>query len=1770
MSVNLNINTNQVFVSSSQNQILVEDRNNGIILNIEQPINKTIEITSPGPRGSKGDKGDSVFTDIGNNTFSATSSFQITGSLSVTQGVTGSFTGSLFGTSSNAINALTASFAPNYTTTSSFNQFTQSYYQDSSSLDIRIDNLEQFSSSLDATFATDNELNQATASLSASIGVLNTNFNQFTSSYNTGSFTGSFTGTSSFAVSSSNARSASFASTASFITPLNQNVLISGSLKFDPTQDPDPLGLDLDSTVLFQSSSNTTLGYDLYFRQNGNLVKWKWIEGVLETGLLYGGVVTYSGSNVFVSPGSGIIVEHNATTSSEISPMVQYVTWNAITQSVANIATQQVTYIYIDQNGDLQQQSSRFTAQEYHNYIPLGAVGHFDYTQVSAFGGAVQTAYDQISQTSNFIDAFGPLKVSGYGLTGQANSLRLSVGTGTSFIHGGFYQNDPEFPSQATTPSQTTASLARVQRSGSSILFDTNGGNLYTTVDPTRYDRDGNGVLQNVGSGNWSIQRVFSDPKTGVLYVYYGQARYTSLLNALQYLPTDPFTEGDTFDFTTFIGFLVLKGNASDITDTAANQIIPAGLFRGSGQGSGGGIALSNLDDLTDVSITNPVNGQALVYNSGIWQSGNPTSASFALTSSFATTALTTPSGIAIIGGTGTTNFLPKFTNTSTLSDSLLFDNGTNIGIGTTTPQDRIHLTQGYFRYQFSPSFPDIHGRIGHNGNAGGFEIISQYSGTNIASGNIRFITGLIGATSERMRITPGGDVGIGTTTPDSRVQIVPLANQTALNLSSYSLTGTGDRPLLDLSGTWNTTGTPTAIRLNVTDTASNANSRLLDIQVGGNSLVSTFKTITRFNQSIYVGGVDTTNSQTALFATAGGIGVSGGGSIRDFFANRGFITTGTATAAFTFFEVAGAITQSTGSTGITRGLFINPTLTNAFDFRAIETTVGNVTLNTTSGNTSIGKINPNAKLDVNGNTVITGSLTVTQGITGSLFGTASFAISSSNAQTASFAQSGNGSFSGSFSGSGANLFNIPASGITGLNLSQISSGSVSASISPQNGLQVNTNINLDENNLKTNELQFSNSNSFVRPSNDVRNWYLTGNTYSVTTNESSPTGIFFKPDGTRFYIIGTTLDSVLAYNMTVAWDIKTATISENFSVSVETAPSDLFFKNDGTILYILGQTTDLVRQFSLPTPWILTGATPTGTFNVSTQDGAPTGIYLREDGLKMYIAGDSSPDKVIEYNLSIPWDITTSVFLQSFSVFLEETAISGISFSDDGIRMYIVGTLGDDITEYRLTIPWDISTASYFSESFTFIQEATPQGLYYNGQENKAFVIGTTNDTIIELGTTQEIKLFSNSTITDGQLYVGGRFEAKSSIYANSTINALGIIASSLGLSTSNTTFVSSTATLSQPLINIGSFTSTTVPTVTNINISNGRFISGQTKNIAIARNSQFGSTTSIIIGDANTGSLISTLDSSFKRDVDILGSLSIDNGIIPIISSATASGITNVLDNFTEATNTLLNLHTPNIGGTWQRIQISNFTTPTFTVFSTGLMGVTSNRDNEGVIYIQSAALTNPNYEVSVNLVTQASSDDVMYLFARYQDQDNFYCVRWSTTTSNCGLYKKVAGVFILLSTLSITPQTGASTLSLRVYDNYVIVLNGGAVVMTAFDDSIILPGQAGIGAGNILIASGDDFLNWRFDNFKVQAYENNFKPSYIKNGNLLIGTTTDVSSSKLTIDSTTQGFLPPRMTNAQRLAISSPAVGLIVYCTNAPEGLYINKSTGWTFII
>lgn len=64
-----------------------------------------------------------------------------------------------------------------------------------------------------------------------------------------------------------------------------------------------------------------------------------------------------------------------------------------------------------------------------------------------------------------------------------------------------------------------------------------------------------------------------------------------------------------------------------------------------------------------------------------------------------------------------------------------------------------------------------------------------------------------------------------------------------------------------------------------------------------------------------------------------------------------------------------------------------------------------------------------------------------------------------------------------------------------------------------------------------------------------------------------------------------------------------------------------------------------------------------------------------------------------------------------------------------------------------------------------------------------------------------------------------------------------------------------------------------------------------------------------------------------------------------------------------------------------------------------------------------------------------------------------------------------------------------------------------------------------------------------------------------------NVGINTNTPHASAALDVVSTTQGVLVPRMTQAQRNLIATPATGLLVYQTDATPGFYFYNGTAWT---
>lgn len=98
------------------------------------------------------------------------------------------------------------------------------------------------------------------------------------------------------------------------------------------------------------------------------------------------------------------------------------------------------------------------------------------------------------------------------------------------------------------------------------------------------------------------------------------------------------------------------------------------------------------------------------------------------------------------------------------------------------------------------------------------------------------------------------------------------------------------------------------------------------------------------------------------------------------------------------------------------------------------------------------------------------------------------------------------------------------------------------------------------------------------------------------------------------------------------------------------------------------------------------------------------------------------------------------------------------------------------------------------------------------------------------------------------------------------------------------------------------------------------------------------------------------------------------------------------------------------------------------------------------------------------------------------------------------------------------------------------------------------------------NAILTAAADFrgIEWT-NNTGWGLYGVGTASNYLQ-GSLGIGTASINASAKVQIDSTTQGFLPPRMTATQRAAISTPAEGLIIFQTDGVVGLYLYVNSAW----
>lgn len=245
---------------------------------------------------------------------------------------------------------------------------------------------------------------------------------------------------------------------------------------------------------------------------------------------------------------------------------------------------------------------------------------------------------------------------------------------------------------------------------------------------------------------------------------------------------------------------------------------------------------------------------------------------------------------------------------------------------------------------------------------------------------------------------------------------------------------------------------------------------------------------------------------------------------------------------------------------------------------------------------------------------------------------------------------------------------------------------------------------------------------------------------FSLASQDTQPSGISFKSDGTKMYVAGMATDSIYQYSLSTAWDVSTASYdSVSLSVSSQdTTPTGLYFKSDGTKFFLVGNANDTIYQYSLTTAWDLSTASyDSKSVSVTSQASNPYGVTFKPDGTSMYVSGAVS-DAVFEYTLTTAWDVSTASYAsKTFDLSNEDAGTLTVHFNDDGTEMYMMGTNTDRFHKYDLSTAYDVSTATFVESGASFGSlDAAPVGSSFGDSGKKLYVTAINTDKVYQFTT--------------------------------------------------------------------------------------------------------------------------------------------------------------------------------------------------------------------------------------------------------------------------------------------------------------------------------------------------------------------------------------------------------------------------------------------------
>ena len=197
-------------------------------------------------------------------------------------------------------------------------------------------------------------------------------------------------------------------------------------------------------------------------------------------------------------------------------------------------------------------------------------------------------------------------------------------------------------------------------------------------------------------------------------------------------------------------------------------------------------------------------------------------------------------------------------------------------------------------------------------------------------------------------------------------------------------------------------------------------------------------------------------------------------------------------------------------------------------------------------------------------------------------------------------------------------------------------------------------------------------------------------NSYSLTAVGGS--AMAFNTDGSKMYVLGSSA-GLVEYNLSTHYDFATRDTGSHFSTSLGGSSYGLAFNENGTKMYISTYTTAKIAEYTLTTGFDTSTANGTPIFHsVSTEMSGPSGMIFSPDGRKMFVA-DNGANDITEYNLPSPYDVSTRVVVTTtLSVAGQEGVATGIAFNGDGSQIFVTGNSAT-VYIYDLAVAYSISS---------------------------------------------------------------------------------------------------------------------------------------------------------------------------------------------------------------------------------------------------------------------------------------------------------------------------------------------------------------------------------------------------------------------------------------------------------------------------------------------